>query len=61
MLNLLSRHVQIYWGHGVYGIKAAAALYFGKHPSTLTVGECAMLAGIVPAPELYSPLRDPSR
>lgn len=53
--------MQIYWGHGVYGIKAAAALYFGKHPSTLTVGECAMLAGIVPAPELYSPLRDPSR
>ncbi|GAQ89555.1 penicillin-binding protein [Klebsormidium nitens] len=61
-LDILHLYInKIYWGHGVYGIKAAAALYFGKHPSMLTVGECAMLAGIVPAPELYSPLRDPSR
>ncbi|KAG0624468.1 hypothetical protein M758_3G250300 [Ceratodon purpureus] len=52
---------KIYWGHGVYGIEAAAALYFGKHPSALTLGECAMLAGIIPAPEYLSPYRDPSR
>eukprot|EP00897_Mesotaenium_endlicherianum_P010515 jgi/Mesen1/9492/ME000063S08949 len=52
---------QIYWGHGVNGIEAASALYFGKHPSLLTLGECAMLAGIIPAPELLSPYRDPSR
>jgi len=45
----------------VYGIEAASALYFGKHPSLLTLGECAMLAGIIPAPELLSPYRDPSR
>ncbi|KAJ7299831.1 hypothetical protein O6H91_21G065500 [Diphasiastrum complanatum] len=52
---------KIYWGHGVFGIEAASAFYFGKHPSLLTVGECAMLAGIIPAPELLSPFRDPSR
>ena len=52
---------QIYWGHGVHGIEAASALYFGKHPSLLSLGECAMLAGIIPAPELLSPFRDPSR
>ncbi|GJP51060.1 hypothetical protein CLOM_g10229 [Closterium sp. NIES-68] len=52
---------KIYWGHGVAGLEAAAALYFGKHPSLLTLGECAMLAGIIPAPELLSPYRDPSR
>lgn len=61
-LKLLTVHRhQIYWGHGVYGIQAASALYFGKHPSALTLGECAMLAGIIPAPELLSPYRDPSR
>lgn len=53
--------MQIYWGHGVHGLEAASALYFGKHPSLLTLGECAMLAGVIPAPELLSPYRDPSR
>lgn len=52
---------KIYWGHGMYGIETASAFYFGKHPSLLTLGECAMLAGIIPAPELLSPFRDPSR
>ncbi|GLJ48742.1 hypothetical protein SUGI_1027890 [Cryptomeria japonica] len=52
---------KIYWGHGLYGIERASAFYFGKHPSLLTLGECAMLAGIIPAPELLSPYRDPSR
>nr|POE99002.1 penicillin-binding protein 1f [Quercus suber] len=52
---------KIYWGHGIYGIKSASIFYFGKHPSLLSLGESAMLAGIIPAPELRSPLRDPSR
>ncbi|KAL2643012.1 hypothetical protein R1flu_010599 [Riccia fluitans] len=52
---------KIYWGHGVYGIEGASALYFGKHPSLLTLGECAMLAGIIPAPEHLSPYHDSSR
>ncbi len=47
----------IYWGHGAYGIYAAAKTYFGKHPRDLTLAESAMLAGIIAAPEYYSPIR----
>ncbi|WP_162992643.1 transglycosylase domain-containing protein, partial [Bacillus velezensis] len=36
----------IYYGHGVYGIEAAARYYFGKHADELTISEAAMLAGI---------------
>lgn len=53
--------LQIYWGHGIYGIESASIFYFGKHPSLLSMAEAAMLAGIIPAPELRSPLRDCSR
>ncbi|BFG19133.1 hypothetical protein CerSpe_054070 [Prunus speciosa] len=52
---------KIYWGHGIYGVESASTFYFGKHPSCLSLGESAMLAGLIPAPELRSPLRDPSR
>ncbi|XP_077250088.1 uncharacterized protein LOC143889678 [Tasmannia lanceolata] len=51
----------IYWGHGVYGIEAASAFYFGKQPSLLSLAESALLAGIIPSPERLSPLREPSR
>jgi membrane peptidoglycan carboxypeptidase len=53
--------IQIYWGHGIYGIEAAAKFYFGKPPVLLKIGECAMLAGMIPAPEFFSPFRDGSR
>src|SRR5690606_9622472 len=36
---------QIYFGDGAYGIAAAAAEYFGKSASELTLGEAAILAG----------------
>ncbi|KAK9945761.1 hypothetical protein M0R45_011260 [Rubus argutus] len=52
---------KIYWGHGIYGIESASKFYFGKHPSLLSLGESAMLAGLIPAPELRSPLRNASR
>ncbi|KAJ8648140.1 hypothetical protein MRB53_001163 [Persea americana] len=52
---------KIYWGHGVYGIEAASAFYFGKRPSVLTLAESAMQAGIIPSPEHRSPFREPSR
>lgn len=53
--------IQIYWGHGIYGVKSASKFYFGKHPSLLTLGECALLVGMIPAPELRSPFRDYGR
>ncbi|KAA8546376.1 hypothetical protein F0562_002885 [Nyssa sinensis] len=61
-LRILSSYLsKIYWGHGIYGIELASNFYFGKHPTLLSLGECVMLAGIIPAPDLRSPLRDPSR
>ncbi|KAL5844097.1 hypothetical protein ACOSQ4_010055 [Xanthoceras sorbifolium] len=60
--EILSSYMsKIYWGHGIYGIESASGFYFRKHPSLLSLGESAMLAGIIPAPELRSPLRDCSR
>lgn len=46
----------IYYGHGRYGIGAAAPLYFGKDSARLTLGEAAVLASLPKAPETYSPL-----
>lgn len=46
---------QIYYGHGSYGIEAAAMMYFNKHASELTLAESAMLAGIPKGPKYYSP------
>ncbi|KAF9608419.1 hypothetical protein IFM89_009785 [Coptis chinensis] len=61
LCSYLSKASDIYWGHGVYGIESASNFYFGKHPTVLTLGESAMLAGIIPAPELRSPFNEPSR
>lgn len=46
---------QIYFGSGAYGIEAAAEIYFDKVAKDLTLPEAALLAGIPPAPSLYSP------
>lgn len=46
----------IYYGHGVYGIEAAANYYYGKRASELTLAEASMLAGIPKGPTHYSPL-----
>jgi len=47
----------VYWGHGSYGIYSASYNYFGKDPLTLTLPEASMLAGLLAAPEYYTPLR----
>ncbi len=59
--NLLSKEEilyiylnQIYLGEGAYGVEAASQIYFGKHASQLTLGECALLAGLPQAPSRYS-------
>jgi penicillin-binding protein 1A len=46
---------QIYFGGGVYGVEAAARLYFDKHAQELNLAECALLAGLVRSPNRYSP------
>ncbi|HEY9630616.1 MAG TPA: penicillin-binding protein 1A [Coleofasciculaceae cyanobacterium] len=46
---------QVYWGHNTYGVETAAMSYFNKHASEITLGESAMMAGLIQAPESYSP------
>ncbi len=46
---------QVYWGHNNYGIQTAARTYFNKSADNLTLAESAMLAGLIQAPEAYTP------
>jgi membrane peptidoglycan carboxypeptidase len=46
-----------YYGHGFWGVRQAAAGYFGVAPARLTWSEAAMLAGLLQAPSAYDPLR----
>jgi penicillin-binding protein 1A len=52
---------QVYLGHGAYGVQSAAMIYYGKQVSDLTLGECAMLAGLIRAPSGYSPFKAPDK
>ncbi|WP_013323137.1 transglycosylase domain-containing protein [Gloeothece verrucosa] len=45
----------IYWGHNNYGVQTAAESYFNKPASKLNLAESAMMAGLIQAPESYSP------
>ncbi len=45
----------IYWGHNNYGVQTAAETYFNKDASELNLAEAAMMAGLIQAPEQYSP------
>jgi len=51
----------IYFGHGAYGVEAAAEKFFGKKASELTVAEGALLAGVTKAPFDFSPYRNPDK
>ena len=46
---------EIYLGGGCYGVKSAAAYYFGKELQSLTVAECASLISITNNPSIFSP------
>lgn len=45
----------IYWGHNNYGVETAAQSYFQKSASELTLAEATTMAGLIQAPEQYSP------
>jgi len=55
----------VYFGHldGVtlYGFGAASRAFFSKRPQDLTLGEAALLAGMVQGPNRLSPIRNPER
>ena len=50
---------QVYWGNQSYGIEKAARRYFKKSARDLTIGESALLAGLLKAPEGLSPYSYP--
>jgi membrane peptidoglycan carboxypeptidase len=45
----------VYFGSGSYGLKAAASRFFGKSLDQLTIGEAALLAGVISNPTSYNP------
>jgi 1A family penicillin-binding protein len=49
---------QVYWGHNTYGAETAAQSYFDKPASKLNLAEASMMAGLIAAPEEYSPFVD---
>jgi membrane peptidoglycan carboxypeptidase len=54
--QILERYLNISaFGHGAYGIYAAAHVYFNKEPQDLTLPEAALLAGLVKAPTTNDP------
>ncbi len=48
---------RIFLGTGMNGIQQASIGYFGKNASELTLAESAMIAGIIRAPNGFSPFR----
>ena len=51
----------VYFGHGAYGIEAAAKTYFDVSASDLTIAQGALLAGIIKAPSVYAPHLNPEK
>lgn len=54
---------QLYLGQdgpfSIVGVKEAARFYFDKPLGELSTAECALLAGIIPAPARFSPYKNP--
>ncbi len=49
---------RVYFGGGAYGIDAASRRFFGHGADHLSLGEGAIIAGLVKAPSNYSPTAD---
>ncbi|MCL1854003.1 MAG: PBP1A family penicillin-binding protein [Peptococcaceae bacterium] len=50
---------QVYLGHGAYGVRSAAQVYFGKELDELTPSEIALICGLPQAPHSYDPYTNP--
>lgn len=49
---------RIYFGPGFYGIETASQTYFNKRAANLSLGEAAMLAGLIRGPTRFSPFKN---
>ena len=52
---------KMFFGQRAYGVAAAAQVYFGKNLIDINVAEAATLAGLLPAPSQYNPVRSPGK
>ncbi len=52
---------RIYFGGGTYGLDAASQKFFDHSARRLSLGEAALLAGVIQAPSRYTPSRSATR
>ena len=58
--EILERYLNlVYLGSGAYGVADAAWVYFSKPIDDLTLSETATIAGLAPAPNVFSPVENP--
>ena len=50
---------KMFFGQRAYGVSAASQVYFNKPLEDLSIAEAATLAGVLPAPSRYNPVRSP--
>lgn len=50
---------QVCFGHGAFGLEAAARTFFSKSAADLTVPDCALLMSVLKNPTKFSPLKHP--
>jgi penicillin-binding protein 1A len=50
---------KMFFGQRAYGVAAAAQVYFNKPLASINIAEAATLAGVLPAPSRYNPVRSP--
>jgi penicillin-binding protein 1A len=54
--EILERYLNtVYFGRGAYGVQAASRAYFRKDVGDLSIGEAALLAGLIRSPETADP------
>lgn len=51
---------KMFFGQRAYGVAAAAQVYYGKPLADINIAEAATLAGVLPAPSEYNPVRSPT-
>ncbi|MFD8210705.1 transglycosylase domain-containing protein [Streptomyces sp. NPDC059695] len=57
--KILENYLNItFFGQQAYGIEAASQRYFSKPAADLSLGEAAMMAGLVQSPSRYDPIND---
>ena len=57
--EIMERYLnEIYLGQSCYGVRTAAAVYFGKELEKLTLAECASIISITNAPTYYDPYQN---